>query len=124
MLFLLLIAEKHELGLISQSIGLHILSVELWKRDNWRYLVTDRDFEVTAGNNIDLTCGMNDALNCTAYRVVNIPSDNLYYVPEDCRFSTILNELAVIGDRIFVDKHIDCPTNLATESQSSLRCCK
>ena len=56
----------------------------------------------------------------TEYRIQDIPHDSPYFVPEDCRCSSKLNKLAVMGHRLYKDKSIALPSNIAKHIEREL----
>jgi hypothetical protein len=56
----------------------------------------------------------------TECRVQDIPQNTTYAVPEDCRHSSKLNELAVLGHRFYKDKTLQPPKNMAKYIEDKL----
>jgi hypothetical protein len=56
----------------------------------------------------------------TECRVQDIPQNTTYAVPDDCRHSSKLNELAILGHRFYKDKTLPLPKNMAKYIEDKL----
>lgn len=56
----------------------------------------------------------------TVCRVQDIPQNTTYAVPDDCRHSSKLNELAVLGHRFYKDKTLQPPKNMTKYIEDKL----
>lgn len=54
-----------------------------------------------------------DSIKLTSFTVDNIPEGSPYYVPLNCRSSSKMNKLAVLGHRFYIDKSMPIPKNVA-----------
>jgi hypothetical protein len=56
----------------------------------------------------------------TELQVQDIPVESVYYIPEHCRYSPKLNWLAVLGYRVYEDKSLPAPINMAKYIEKEL----
>lgn len=68
----------------------------------------------------DCYVSVESANQLTEYLVSDIPQGSPYFVPEKCRYCSLLNQLAILGQKLFKDESVSMPTNLTKYLESEL----
>lgn len=101
--------------------------------DDFQFVLCDKSkltidkFNDPLNHQKPINIGLKDCFVCldsakplTEYRIHQVPENSPYFVPEDCRSSSKLNKLAILGHRFYKDKTLELPENMSKHIECEL----